>query len=227
MKKSIGPPYHGAGFLLWALMIFVFAISATASIPAEKNSSKEFFWMKPELQARLQNHEILVSATEKDQQWSFKGVGRVKSNVLQAYQIAQQYERLREIPNHFRDVSYDAQSRQLSMKIKILWKELPLIVRMESVEKAPWTLQFQVLNGVFEGVEGSVDFLEKSEHESEIVFLSNSTKKLPFFSSWFLSFTVEAVMSHVASSLRSVIEKEYHAKRQNEGQKNSSIPLGS
>jgi hypothetical protein len=217
----------GAGFLLWVLLIISLMIPATASIPVQRTSTKDFFWMKPELQTRLQNHEILVSATEKDQQWSFKGVGRVKSNVEQAYQIAQQYERLREIPNHFRDVSYDAQSRQLSMKIKILWKELPLVVHVVSSEKAPWGLQFQVLNGVFEGVEGSVDFLEKSEHESEIVFLSNSTKKLPFFSSWFLSFTVEAVMSHVASSLRSVIEKEYHAKRQNEGQKNSSIPTGS
>ena len=171
------------------------------------------FWEKPAAEARLDQHEMLVSATNHEGRTWMKGAGRVRADSNSAFQFAQDYDRLSKIPKHFSDVHYDQGTHILSLTVRLLLHSEKLRVKLLPVEKKEFkSLEFEVLDGFAKGTLGEVRFedLKRQDLASQISMQAVTTEKSQF--SWILNLGIEALMKHVANSLRSELEQEAKSK---------------
>ena len=163
---------------------------------------------------RLDKHQVLVSAINHEGRTWMKGAGRAffaKPDF--AFQFAQDYERLNKIPKHFSDVHFDTETHVLGLTVKLPFHSEKLRVQIFPVKETDQrSLHFEVLDGFAKGTTGEVRFedLKRQDLPLQISMQAVTKEKAQF--SWILNLGIEALMKHVADSLRSELEQEAKSK---------------
>ncbi len=169
---------------------------------------------KPEsLQAIDEKRKILVSVTEKDHNWSFKGAGKIeveRSQIIKSITDVQTYRSIELINEaHFSD-------SVLKLKIQIAKREINIELLMRPQESADSSsVDFEVKNGFLKGYKGKAllfDLLAARRTGTFIYYQAAFHDKNHKVPGWFATILVEGIMQHMAALLRENLEQKYQAK---------------
>jgi hypothetical protein len=179
----------------------------------------EFFWKnKPELIKKIkEERKIISSATKPKDFWWFKGVGDVNAPADFAFSVAQKYERLNEMKEIFQKVEFNKSTQILRLEQKFMGRIMISKFFIEPVvDKNQRYLFFRMMNGPFKNSTGIIEFSDVSSQVSQISAVSRVLGELKWVPDTLFGLAVEGVMHIVASSMRSIIEKEWAQNSQRE-----------
>lgn len=178
------------------------------------------FWVgRPALQSRLnEERAILVSVRTEDgrvdpnaDRLVLSGVGWVKQAPDLVFKRAQDFERLKEISDHFREVKYEAKTSRLFMISQALGYQARMLFQVR-FEKESRRIHFQVIDGHFLGLRGVVEMASiagKPSNPSNVTELSvrmaHEAKELPI-PKILIGFALEIVAKNVAVKMRNYLE---------------------
>jgi hypothetical protein len=201
-----------AHFLGVALTFLLISSQAFATLP-------EPFWNKPALLKKLkEDREVLVSVTTdslpetaKDQakrvRFNMSGVGYVRKAKEHCFKLAQEYPRLKEVSDHFKQLEWDAKKSELFIVTEALGYQARMIMKMTPVSEATRdAIQFEVIWGQFRGMKGEIDFdtIDASTtQESLRATYESSSLPLPKI---LMGFALEVIVQKVAEKMRTYIE---------------------
>ena len=174
------------------------------------------FWKKPVLWREMQvSRKIPVSVTHQEgQKWSFKGAGLSTAPPAFCFEKAKDFGRLRQIPEHFKEVSFDEKSSTLNLLIQFLGRERAMHLQIsEELLKGESRLYFRTRQGWLTGLEGVLQFKDQERQGTEIAIQAFYPGKIPWIPDWLFSVAAEGVMHHVAESLRKSLETDYKTER--------------
>ncbi len=177
------------------------------------------FWRKPKhWKDVVGDRKIPVSVLHHDSLWSFKGAGIVRASRQHCMEKAKNFERLREIPEHFKEVSFNSETSTLHLKIQFLGRtrEMDLALFEESLAE-DGRIFFKSVKGWLPGLEGSLLFKDQAvetikdqqRQATEIGIIAYYPGEIPWIPDWLFSLATEAVMHHVAETLRKSLESDY------------------
>lgn len=172
----------------------------------------EPFWKaRSELFEQVEKERaILVSAKQlpNKKTWVFIGGGHIKSGLEESWSIARQCELLSRLTWVFNKVKYESQVQELYLTLKFLGFERNLVVKINEVkDKKRGLLEFRIIKGFFQGLNGQMGFLTYSPEVTESSVYAEFDGDVPF-SSWIFARGAEVVMYYVASELRKIIERQ-------------------
>lgn len=177
------------------------------SLQAFSEIDSQFFWRKKEIQREmLENRKIVVSVTREKTDWHFKGAGIVKRSKAECFQEALNFDRLKEIQDRFSLVEFDSSQSVLRLQILFLGKKKDLQVQINpSVAKD--RIGFEVIEGWQKGLRGDMFFSDAQSQQAEVGIISRVQKESSWIPDFVFETAVEAVMHHIAHSLRNGLEK--------------------
>lgn len=175
--------------------------------------TEKFFDQVQEQNSIFKKKQILTSAKlETESHWKFKGDGVISVPVDICLQSAKDFNRLRKIPERFPEVLWDSERSELSLQVKFLGQSRALLFKLF---EAPATsdraaaISFHSLGPWMKGLEGVVLFKDLGRQETEAQMLAKYSGHLRWVPDFVFSFASEAVMHHVALSLRKSLENDY------------------
>jgi len=180
-----------------------------------KRNEKPFWRRNPELVRRMRDDRaILVSVkTEKipdDQiRFTMNGAGLVNRPKDFCFAVSQQYERLKEVSDHFKTVAFDPSSQQLFLVTEALGYQARMILKILPVSE-DWRseLQWKVVWGHFKGMSGLIGFEKTHDEKTEISMSAKyEAKELPLPKA-LMGFALEVITQKVAERMRSYIEAQ-------------------
>lgn len=197
------------------LTIEIVAVSVHAASPTQEALLRgPFYWREKKniFQGMQQKRRIPVSVTH-DHDWFFKGVGIVRAPAAFTFAEVQKYDKLKTLPDHFQNVKWDQKTQILSLDVHFLSRIKSMKIHIEADAKTAVpeaeNLLFRVEEGWFQGLEG-VLMVRAIDATSEVGIVAESKIALKWVPDFVFSLAAEAVMHHVAESLRTVIESDYN-----------------
>ena len=176
------------------------------------------FWrLKPELMRRMrEDRAIVVSVrhsnivsdqSEKQIRFTIQGAGVVGREKDTAFRIAKQFEKLKLVSGHFKEVKVDPTGREVFMVISALGYQARMTLAMTPVA-ADWRseMQWEVVSGSFQGMKGVVGYERMDATHTEMSIQTRyEAAKLPLPKA-LMGFALEVVTQQVAQKMRSFIE---------------------
>ncbi len=207
------------------LLLTILSGSAAFAAPA--------FWEgKPKLEARMRDERaVLVSVRtnrgEVDKEadlFSIQGVGWVKRDAHAVFELAKQFDRLKDISDHFREVKYEPKTNRIFVICEALGYQARMLMHVEAVEgvSAPEAgvtmgaaaepssplIKFKVIDGHFIGLEGSMVFreLKQSPGQTEVSLrVRHEAREIPI-PRILVGFALEVMVQKVAMKMRTYFE---------------------
>jgi hypothetical protein len=204
---------------LRASLFFIFlCISLTVGAHTDRQQELlkgPFYWQKKkEVWEKMSKERFIpVSVTHHAEVWSFKGAGIVEVPKDFMFAETQRYEKLKELPDHFKGVNWDPKTKILSLQVRFISKSRPLKVHIEAEDDQ--NLFFRIEQGWFQGLEGVLMVREapdSAKKRSEVGIMAASNENPSWVPNILFSLAAEGVMHHVAQSLRSMAETDYKKK---------------
>ncbi|MGZ5279796.1 MAG: hypothetical protein ACXWC9_07640, partial [Pseudobdellovibrionaceae bacterium] len=207
--------------LVFGLLFIPFKISAQGARiqdlkPPEFSSLRqdleaEMFWHKPQVwKQMIEARKIPVSVLRRESRWSFKGAGIVERPRSYCFEKAKDFDRLRKIPEYFKDVSYEPATSILSLKIQFLGRRRNMRLKLsEEVLKSESRMYFRAEGGWLSGLEGALMLKDQGRHGTEIGIFALYPGKVAWVPDWLFAVAAEGVMHHVAETLRKSLETDY------------------
>lgn len=154
----------------WVMSLAVVAATAVGPVAAwAQDAADTFFkspsfWLdKPKLQTKLRDERaVLVSvktepSSPKDR-FTIQGVGHVRREPKAAFELAKDFERLKEISDHFREVKHDPKQGKVFVICQALGYQARMLFRVETVSGTDRLIKFEVIDGHFLGLRGELKF---------------------------------------------------------------------
>ena len=194
------------------------ALALTPKLMLEKDAppEKRPFWKtRPELQEKIrEDRAIIVSVKRADLdggliRFTMMGAGEVARPKEFCFAVAQQYEKLKEVSDHFKTVTYDVPSRQLLLITEALGYQARMIMRVQPVAE-DWRneLQWEVIWGHFKGMTGYIGF-ERAEGDKTEVSISAKYEAMELpLPKILMGFALEVITQKVAERMRAFIEAQ-------------------
>jgi len=176
-----------------------------------KELGAEMFWHKPQVwKLVIEQRKIPVSVLRRESRWSFKGAGMVQAPRAFCFEKAKDFERLRKIPEYFKEVSFEPSTSILSLKIQFLGRRRHMQLKLsEEIINNESRIYFRAEGGWLAGLEGAVIMKDQGRHGTETGILALYPGKVAWVPDWLFAVATEGVMHHVAESLRKSIETDY------------------
>ena len=181
----------------------------------EKLQPAERFWEKPAMQKVMKEQQtILVSSKQAmKEQWIFKGAGLISAPGEFCFAELKDFSRLKKISERFHKVLWNEKTSQLELEIQFLGVARAL--RVELFESVPSTerkdrkIYFRSLGPWMSGAEGVIVFKDLERQASQLSLVSQFKGHLHWIPDFVFVVASEAVMHHVALSLRKQLETDY------------------
>lgn len=183
----------------------------------DPKSQLAFWRYKPELQDRMrEQRDVLVSAQKKQDDhedklmhFDVRGAGFVKRDLNEAFKLAQNYQDLHKVSEHFNKVYFDEKNQQLFLIIKALGYQARMILYIHKFEKDERKeLQFEIIWGDLKGLKGAVGFEKQDDNYTEVSMMSDYTAAEFPLPKVFMSFAFEVLTEKIAKRMRSYLESE-------------------
>lgn len=204
---------------LVVLTTALLSFSAQAAVPADL-SKESRFWKKPELQRRMKDERAVVVNVTTDKvdapsqkklltKFTMRGAGHVNRDQATAFQLAQEYSRLKEVSDHFKTVKWDAASSELFLITEAMGYQARMIMKVTpQTVGSDRHLNWEVIWGHFKGMKGTIGFERVDHRKTEVSFISNyEAEELPL-PKVLMGFALEVITQKVAERMRSFLEKE-------------------
>lgn len=123
---------------------------------------------------------------------------------------AKDFRRLESLPQTFSDVSFDSKKSVLHLQIHLLGrkKALDLALFEERMPKEA-RIYFRSLGPWLKGLEGVFLIKDQGRQQSEVGLLAKHKGTLKWVPDFIFATVTEAVMHHVAQTLRKSLEEDY------------------
>jgi hypothetical protein len=191
---------------------------------AQNLDSTQKFWEKPAIQQEMKdNRKIPVSVTvQSKNHWSFKGAGWIEAPLEFCLESAKDFDRLRKIPERFPKVEWNQELSQLSLEIHFLTQTRKMQIQLFESQVGPSSdpeaslrrqIYFRSLGPWLKGLEGVFFFKDLGRQATEFSLYAKYSGSIRWVPDFIFSFGAEAVMHHVALSLRNQVENDYKLKR--------------
>lgn len=174
------------------------------------------FWRKkPALMQKIREERAIIvsvrneDAPNKQIRFLMTGAGSVARSKEFCFGTAQKYEKLKEISDHFKTVSFDLTSRQLYLITEALGYQARMILRVTPVSE-DWRseLQWEVIWGHFKGMSGYIGFEKIDAGHTEMSMVSKyEADQLPL-PKILMGFALEVITQKVAEKMRTFIESQ-------------------
>ena len=174
------------------------------------------FWRrKAELTRKMRDERaVLVSVKREDIagdqiRFTMAGAGIVSRSKDFCFRVAQQYEKLKEVSDHFKTVTFDRSARQLFIVTEALGYQARMIMRVSPVSE-DWRneLQWEVIWGHFKGMTGLIGFEKTDGDHTEISLNARyEAAELPL-PRILMGFALEVITQKVAEKMRAFIEAQ-------------------
>jgi glucose/arabinose dehydrogenase len=207
-------------------LVLVLTILPALSLQAEELSikkdaplSQQVFWRRrPELLAKIRDErEVVVSVRretvkrndEELESFTMTGGGYVERTKDFCFNVSQQYEKLKEVSDHFHTVRYTPSNRQLFVITQALGYQARMILQMQPVSE-DWRseLQWEVIWGHFKGMKGLIGFERIDDKHTEVSLNAKyEAKELPL-PKILMGFALEVITKKVAEKMRVFIEAQ-------------------
>jgi len=184
-------------------------LSATAMA-----QSLPFWKAKSKVYERIQNHEVIVSSSERDvspnkPRYELKvlGGGQTRAPCDFVFKEAQKYEELAHLSSFISKAKYDADKKILAVTIDAFFRRADFEIGIHPGDKN--TLDFVVLSGPTAGFHWLLAMSEVTPKACEISL--DGLYKYDHYPMphWFLEVGVETVFKHMAEQLRDHVENEW------------------
>jgi len=176
-----------------------------------KELGAEMFWHRPQVWKQvIEQRKIPVSVIQRDARWSFKGAGMVQAPRAFCFEKAKDFDRLRKIPEYFKEVSFEPATSILSLKIQFLGRRRHMRLKLsEEIVPNESRMYFRAEGGWLAGLEGVVIMKDQGRHGTETGIFALYSGKVAWVPDWLFAVATEGVMHHVAESLRKSLETDY------------------
>ena len=144
------------------------------------------------------------------------GVGAVHAPLSFATEIVGDFEKLKDISGHFKDVQHRPKKKQVYIVLEALGYQARLLLEYKWQKKASEKAQldWQVVWGPLKGMVGHFQFQTLEAKKTEVsIWTVFSGERIPL-PAFFLRITLEVIAEKVAQKMRSYIEREYNLKQQ-------------
>lgn len=204
--------------LIAAISVAFAAVAQAETLPAP-------FWEgKPKIEARLRDERaVLVSVrTEKgvlDKEadlFTINGVGWVKRDAATIFRMAQQYERMKDVSDMFREVKYEPKTNRVFVICQALGYQARMLMSVTPTDAAtgkPREIAFKVVDGHFLGLSGTMAFRElppgpsQLSGQTEVTFrVHHEAREIPI-PRILVGFALEVLVQKVAIKMRSHFEE--------------------
>lgn len=208
-------------FLSLLLTVFTAwpAWSVELSIKKDAPLSEKPFWRRrPELLTKIREDREVVVSVKRDtvkrngeelESFTMIGGGYVTRPKEFCYNVSQQYEKLKEVSDHFHTVQYTPTNRQLFVITQALGYQARMILQMQPVSE-DWRseLQWEVIWGHFKGMKGLIGFERVDDKRTEVSLNAKyEAKELPL-PKILMGFALEVITKKVAEKMRAFIEAQ-------------------
>lgn len=195
-------------------------IGLTVSRAVGFDYGKPFWEGKPKLEAKLRDERaILVSVrTEKGaldpeaDLFTINGVGWVKRDAETVFKLAQQFDRMKEVSEHFREVKYDPKTHRVFVICQALGYQARMLFDVTPTAAPVRELQFKVIDGHFLGLHGVMGFQELSTKaanglpQTQITLrIRHEAREIPIPRA-LVGFALEVLVQKVAGKMREHFE---------------------
>ena len=155
--------------------------------------------------------KILVSVLEKgEEQWTFKGAGLVEAPFEVCLKNAKDFKRLNKLPETFPEVRFDPESSTLHLKVQFLGRQKNLSLALyEEKLSGVSHLYFRSVGEWLKGLEGVTLVKDRGRQLTEMGVLARYQGKVSWVPDFVVGPAAEAVMHHVAETLRKSLEQDY------------------
>lgn len=194
------------------------ALSGAATSPTVGTTFGKPFWEgKPKLETKLRDERaILVSVrTDKGEKdpgadlFTINGVGWVKRDAETVFQLARQFDKLKDVSDHFREVKYDPKTSRVFVICEALGYQARMLLEVTSTLAPVREIQFKVVDGHFLGLEGVMGFREiaqASPVETEVSLrVRHEAREIPI-PRMLVGFALEVLVQQVAQAMRTHFE---------------------
>ena len=175
----------------------------------------ERFWERPEKQnAMNEKRMVLVSTTqESKEQWRFKGAAHVVAPGEFCFLNLKDFNRLKRMSEHFSKVFWNEKTAQLELEIHFLGMTRALQIELfeSAAESSDRTrkIYFRSLGPFVKGAEGVLFIKDLERQAAELSLISHFHGSVRWVPDFIFVLASEAVMHHVALSLRNQLETDY------------------
>ena len=153
--------------------------------------------------------ETVVRNNEELQSFTMVGGGHVARAKDFCFNVSQQYEKLKEVSDHFHTVRYTPSNKQLFVITQALGYQARMILQMQPVNEE-WRseLQWEVIWGHFKGMKGLIGFERIDDKRTEVSLNAKyEAKELPL-PKILMGFALEVITKKVAEKMRTFIEAQ-------------------
>jgi hypothetical protein len=196
--------------------------SAHADSTAPGATPPPFWEGKPKIVAKLRDERaVLVSVrtakglVDKDADlFTINGVGWVKRDAATIFALAQQYERMKDVSDMFREVKAEPKTHRVFVICQALGYQARMLLTVEPGEGPPREIAFKVIDGHFQGLTGTMAFRELPESQApqpsaqtEVTFRVHlEAREIPI-PRILVGFALEVLVQKVAVKMRTHFEE--------------------
>jgi hypothetical protein len=211
-----GPVNGRLGFVAISLGLFT---SVAASAPLIE-LPPSFWKLKLHIRKRLNEEQaVLVSVRTEagrvdalSDRLVMSGVGWVKQAPAEVFARTQDFERLKEISDHFREVKFDHKTERLFIVSQALGYQARMLFQLK-FDRAERKIHFEVIDGHFLGLRGLVEMaaigdsaIKGRERITELsILMAHEARTLPI-PKILIGFALEVIAKNVAIKMRRHLE---------------------
>lgn len=188
---------------------------APADVLYDRLLSEKPFWQdNPKLEKRLRDERAILASARSRDGWidpklvlfTMNSVGVVRREQATTFKMAQEFDRLKEVSSHFREVRWDAKSQRLFLIAEALGYQARMLMQLTIL--APDRIRLRVIDGEFTGLTGLLQFKPLSVKETEVsIRAAHEAKELPL-PRFLMGFALEVVVQKVAEKMRRHFESK-------------------
>jgi len=214
MLTNIRLGLKSSQYMLFLKLIF-FLLPATSFNLFALPEDAPFWRTKEKVLARITNERAIVVTVKAiakgkgQSQLLMHGGGLTRISHDLAFQRATQYEELKKISDHIREVRWNSQQSMLYVHTEAFRYHARMHMKITTEKPSPKVnkIRFRVVEGNFKGMEGVFTFEDYRANEALMGFYSTfDYKKLPM-PEFFVRFGLEVVLQKVAGLMRTQLEK--------------------
>ena len=180
-------------------------------------ATEKAFWEKdsPELDKKLADRKIPVSVkshqdADKKHHLRLQGIGEVSAPFTYSRKWTANFNHLSRVSDYVREVKWNPISKVLYLHTEAFKFHARMRLKVNQVDKEKTRdLQFEVVQGVFTGMKGSLSVHQHGFAKSRV-----SIDAHYYYTKWnipklFLEFGLEVVLQKFAERLRALLEKDF------------------
>jgi hypothetical protein len=178
-----------------------------------KASEKPYWKSKPDLLKRMSDDRfITVSVNRQDfpdghVAFTMSGAGMVSRGKDACFATAQDYNKLKEISDHFKTVTFEPQTQKLFIVTEALGYQARMMMQLTPVHE-DWRseVQWEVIWGSFKGMKGVIGFERLGPRTTEVSLTGRfEAPELPI-PKIIMGFALEVITQKVAEKMRTYLE---------------------